>query len=131
MLGHISIGSRDLVAAGAFYDAVMAPIGWVRVWSEAGGIGYGPEGGDDRFAVFHHDDARSPGPGFHLCLNAPSDAVVDAAYVAALAQGGRDNGPPGLRPQYGPDYYAAFFLDPEGWRLEVLHKAEWDRTASA
>lgn len=130
MLGHISIGSRDLAAATAFYDAVMAPIGWVRVWSEASGIGYGPEGGEDRFAVFRHEDAGPPGPGFHLCLNASSDAAVDAAYAAALTQGGLDNGPPGLRPHYGAGYYACFFFDPEGWKLEVLHKAEWDRTSA-
>ena len=126
MLGHLSIGTRDLIAAGRFYDAVMAPVGWVRVWSEADGIGYGPPGGNDKLAVFLRADAHPPGPGFHLCFNAPSDTAVDAAYAAALAHGGRDDGPPGLRPHFGADYYAGFFLDPEGWRLEVLHKASWD-----
>jgi len=47
-------------------------------------------------------------------------------YAGALANGGRDAGSPGLRPHYGPDYYACFVLDPEGWKLEALHKASWD-----
>jgi catechol 2,3-dioxygenase-like lactoylglutathione lyase family enzyme len=126
MLGHLSLGMRELVAAGRFYDAVMAPIGWERVWSDADGIGFGPPGGNDKLALFLRADAHPPGPGFHLSFNAPSDAAVDAAHAAALAHGGRDNGPPGLRPHFGADYYACFFIDPEGWRLEVLHKASWD-----
>jgi catechol 2,3-dioxygenase-like lactoylglutathione lyase family enzyme len=126
MLGHLSIGVRDPEQAGRFYDAVMAPIGWVRLWTEPGGLGYGPPGGEDRLALFRKPDAHPPGPGFHLCFNAPSDAAVDAFHAAALANGGTDDGPPGLRPHFGPDYYAAFVFDPEGWKLEALHKAEWD-----
>ena len=126
MLGHLSIGVRDLAAAGRFYDAVMATIGWARLWSEPKGLGYGPPNGNDKLAIFLRPDAHPPGPGFHLCYNAPSDAAVDAFHAAALAHGGTDDGPPGLRPHFGPDYYAAFVFDPEGWKLEVLHKASWD-----
>ena len=125
MLGHLSIGVRDLERAGRFYDAVMAPIGWVRLWTDPDGLGYGPPGDNDKFAVFLRSDAHAPGPGFHLCFNAPSAAAVNAFHTAALASGGVDDGPPGLRPHFGPDYYAAFVYDPEGWKLEILHKASW------
>lgn len=126
MLGHLSIGVRDLDRAARFYDAAMAPIGWVRLWTEADGLGYGPPGGNDRLATFLRPDAHPPGRRFHLCFDAKSDAAVDAFYAAALANGGTDDGPPGLRPHFGPHYYAAFVFDPEGWKLEVLHKASWD-----
>lgn len=126
MLGHLSIGVQDLHLAGRFYDAAMAPIGWVRLWTESDSLGYGPPGGEDKFALFFRLEARPPGPGFHLCYNASSDAAVDAFYGAALANGGRDDGPPGLRTNFGSDYYACFVFDPEGWKLECLHRASWD-----
>jgi catechol 2,3-dioxygenase-like lactoylglutathione lyase family enzyme len=126
MLGHLSIDVRDLDGAGRFYDPVLATIGWVRLWTEATGLGYGPPGGNDKLALFLNGDAYSPGPGFHLCFNAPSDAAVDACYASAVANGGIDNGAPGLRPHNGSDYYACFVIAPEGWKLEALHKASWD-----
>ena len=125
MLGHLSIGVRDLERAGRFYDAVMATIGWVRLWTDTDGLGYGPPGGNDKLAVFLRAEGHSPGPGFHLCFNAPNQAAVDAFHAAALANSGTDDGTPGLRPHFGPDYYGAFVYDPEGWKLEVLHKASW------
>ena len=109
----------------------MATIGWEQKWpGDPEALGYGPPGGEDQLAVFRGADAHPPGPGFHLCFNAPTDAAVDAFHAAALANGGRDDGPPGLRPHFGPDYYAAFVFDPEGWKLEVLHKASWDSVQS-
>jgi catechol 2,3-dioxygenase-like lactoylglutathione lyase family enzyme len=125
MLGHVSIGVRDLERARCFYDAVLASIGWVRLWTDAHGLGYGPPDGSDKLAVFLRAETHAPGPGFHLCFNAPSGAAVDAFHAAALETGGTDDGPPGLRPHFGPDYYAAFVFDPEGWKLEALHKASW------
>ena len=122
MLGHLSIGVRDLERAKTFYDAALAPIGWIRVWTEADGIGYGPPGGNDKLAVFLRSNAFPPGPGFHLALNAPGQAAVDAFHAAALANGGTDAGPPGLRPHYSATYYAAFVFDPEGWKLEAVHQ---------
>jgi catechol 2,3-dioxygenase-like lactoylglutathione lyase family enzyme len=124
----MSIGVRDIEKARRFYDALFGPIGWVNLWTDTDALGYGPPGpeGNDKFAVFLKPNGHPPGEGFHLCFDAPSDAAVNAAYNAGMAHGGTDNGPPGLRPHYGPDYYAAFLLDPEGWRLEVLHKASWD-----
>jgi catechol 2,3-dioxygenase-like lactoylglutathione lyase family enzyme len=112
----------DVERAGAFYDAVLATLGFVRVWSDPDGIGYGPPGGGDTFAIFVNDEAHPPGPGFHLAFNLPSQAGVDAFHAAALAAGGSDAGAPGLRPQYTPTYYAAFVLDPEGWKLEAVHQ---------
>jgi catechol 2,3-dioxygenase-like lactoylglutathione lyase family enzyme len=122
MLGHLSIGVRDLDRAARFYNAVMASVGWVRLWTERDGLGYGPAGGNDRLAIFQRADAHPPGSGFHLCFNCRSAAGVDAFHAAALANGGTNDGPPGLRPQFGPDYYACFVFDPEGWKLEALHK---------
>ena len=78
MLGHLSIGVRELERAGRFYDAVMAPVGWVRLWTERDGLGYGPTGGNDMLAIFLRAEAHAPGPGFHLCFNCPDDAAVDA-----------------------------------------------------
>lgn len=124
MLGHVSIGVRDLLVAAQFYDAALPPIGWVRLWTEPDGLGYGPAGGNDKLAVFQRHDAAAPGPGFHLALDAPSRAAVDAFHASALANGGIDAGAPGLRPHYGPAYDAAFVHDPEGWKLEAVCKSE-------
>jgi catechol 2,3-dioxygenase-like lactoylglutathione lyase family enzyme len=64
-----------------------------------------------------------PGPGFHIAFAAPDRAAVDAFHQAALAAGGIDNGGPGLRLHYGPTYYAAFVIDPDGHRIEAVFKA--------
>ena len=123
MLHHISFAVADLARSAAFYDATFAPLGYVRVWSNATAIGYGLAGGGDKFAIkMRSSEVTVPGPGFHLAFAAPSRAAVDAFHRAALANGGRDNGPPGLRPQYAPDYYAAFVFDPDGYWIEaVIH----------
>lgn len=128
MLHHLSLGVRDIDRATAFYDAALAPLGYIRVWSdlrpgEAGqAVGYGPPGGGDKLAIKAHDDARAPGPGFHIAFAAPNRAAVDAFHAAALAIGGSDNGPPGLRPHYGPAYYAAFVIDQDGYPIEAVFK---------
>ncbi len=128
MLHHLSLGTRDIDRAAAFYDAALAPLGYTRVWSdlrpgEAGqAIGYGPPGGGDQLAIKAHDDACAPGPGFHIAFAAPSRAAIDAFHAAALAAGGIDNGPPGLRLHYGPNYYAAFVIDPDGHHIEAVFK---------
>ena len=123
MLHHLSFAVADLARSAAFYDATLAPLGYVRVWSNAAAIGYGPPGGGDKFAIkMRSNEVTLPGPGFHLAFAAPSREAVDAFHRAALASGGRDNGPPGLRPQYAPDYYAAFVFDPDGYWIEaVIH----------
>jgi catechol 2,3-dioxygenase-like lactoylglutathione lyase family enzyme len=123
MLHHISIAVSDLARSAAFYDAALGALGYVRVWTHATAIGYGPAGGGDKFAIkVRGNEIEVPGPGFHLAFAAPSREAVAAFLRAALANGGGDNGPPGLRPQYAPDYYAAFVSDPDGYRIEaVIH----------
>ena len=123
MLHHISFAVADLARSAAFYDAALAPLGYVRVWTHETAIGYGRPGEGDKFAIkARGKEIEIPGPGFHLAFAAPSRGAVDEFHRAALASGGRDNGPPGLRPQYAPDYYAAFVLDPDGYRIEaVIH----------
>lgn len=122
MLGHISFGVRDLARSLAFYDAAMGALGYARVFTGEKAIGYGLAGSaNDRLLLAQHDDAQPPGRGFHLAFAAPSAEAVDRFYAGALAHGGQDNGPPGFRPQYGPNYYAAFVIDPDGYRLEAKY----------
>ncbi len=126
MLHHISFAVQDLARASSFYDAALAPLGFVRVWSDDTAVGYGYPGGGDKLALkLVPEGIVIPGRGFHLALAASRREQVDAFHAAALQHGGRDNGPPGLRPEYGPHYYAAFVIDPDGYRLEaVINAAE-------
>ena len=121
MLGHLSFGVTDLRRSIAFYDAALATLGYVRVWSADNAAGYGEPGGNDRLALkLQTGPVVTPGPGFHLALVAPSCAAVDRFHAAAFAAGGTDEGAPGLRPHYGPNYYAAFVRDPDGHKLEAV-----------
>ena len=123
MLSHLSFGVADLARAAAFYDGVLETLGYVRVWGDADGVGYGEAGGNDKLALFARlGHASPPGAGFHLAFAAPSRASVDAFHAAALRLGGRDQGAPGTRPHYGPSYYAAFVSDPDGHKLEAVHQ---------
>jgi len=120
MLHHLSFGVRDLAAASAFYDAALGALGYRRVFSGEASVGYGLVDGQDLLLLNLDPQARAPGAGFHLAFAAPSRAAVDAFHAAALRAGGRDNGGPGLRPDYGRDYYAAFVIDPDGHRVEAV-----------
>jgi catechol 2,3-dioxygenase-like lactoylglutathione lyase family enzyme len=120
MLHHVSFGVSDLARAAAFYDAVLAPLGYERVWTTATGIGYGRDGGGDKFALKLTEGPAIPGRGFHLAFSAESRDAVDRFHAAALLHGGSDNGAPGLRARYGPHYYAAFIIDPDGYRIEAV-----------
>jgi catechol 2,3-dioxygenase-like lactoylglutathione lyase family enzyme len=120
MLGHLSFGVSDLERAIAFYDAALGALGLTRVWTKSDAAGYGRPGRGDLLALKKRSAAAPPGPGFHLAFNAPSRAAVDAFHSAALGAGGVDNGSPGLRPHYGPSYYAAFVIDPDGYPLEAV-----------
>ena len=123
VLSHLSFGVADLAKAAAFYDGALAPLGYVRVWGDEDGVGYGVPGGNDRLALFPQADRPSPpSPGFHLAFEAPNRAAVDAFHAAALRLGGRDEGAPGARPRYSPTYYAAFVTDPDGHKLEAVHQ---------
>ena len=120
MISHLSLGVADLAAATAFYDAVLAPLGYVRLWTTERAAGYGVEGPDEPFALHAVRDARAAGPGCHVALTAPTRGAVDAFHHAALAAAGTDEGPPGLRPRYGPGYYAAFVRDLDGHKIEAV-----------
>jgi catechol 2,3-dioxygenase-like lactoylglutathione lyase family enzyme len=119
MLNHISIGARDLKRAKAFYDAVLKPLGYSCLSPGDGALGYG-----DTAAAFWVYQSKSPVPadetsGLHVCFTAPTRKSVDAFHKAALSAGGRDNGKPGIRADYDPSYYAAFVVDPDGYRIEA------------
>lgn len=122
MIGHVSLGVHDLPLALTLYDAIFSVLGFVRVWENAGGVGFAEPGGKERFALFSRPgQVVVPGAGFHVAFVAPSPAAVDAFYAAALAAGGEDRGPPGLRMDYEPTYYAAFVTDLDGYKIEAFH----------
>jgi catechol 2,3-dioxygenase-like lactoylglutathione lyase family enzyme len=122
MLHHASIPVADIDRAASFYDAALAPLGYRRVCSAPGFAGYGVLDGHDKFALMQAAPAVPAGPGFHIALAAPSREAVRAFHAAALRHGGSDNGAPGLRPHYGPTYYAAFIIDLDGHRIEAVYK---------
>jgi catechol 2,3-dioxygenase-like lactoylglutathione lyase family enzyme len=126
LIDHLSLGASDLARAGAFYDAVLGPLGYVRIFTNERGIGYGPPGArDEAFAVLAMGErARPPGEGCHVAFSAPDRSAVDAFHASAIAAGATDEGGPGLRPRYGSGYYAAFVRDLDGYRIEaVCHEA--------
>lgn len=121
MLHHLSFAVTDIARSAAFYDAVLAPLGYGRVWEDETFVGYGTEPGKDLFALkLRPENAAVPGDGFHVAFAAPSREAVLAFHAAALAHGGSDNGGAGLHPEYGPDYHAAFVIDPDGYRIEAV-----------
>jgi catechol 2,3-dioxygenase-like lactoylglutathione lyase family enzyme len=120
MLHHISFGVRDLDLSAAFYDAALGALGYQRVFEDDDAIGYGLTEGKDLLCLKLRPDAQPAGEGFHLAFAASSRAAVDAFHAAALLVGGSDNGAPGLRPDYGADYYAAFLIDPDGYHVEAV-----------
>jgi catechol 2,3-dioxygenase-like lactoylglutathione lyase family enzyme len=121
MLDHLSIGVSDLTLAASFYDAALGAMGYVRLFSNRA-IGYGKPGDkDEQFAILASGaEARAPGVGCHIAFTARSREVVDAFHAAALRAGGVDEGAPGLRPQCGEGYYAAFVRDLDGYRIEAV-----------
>ena len=121
MLHHLSFAVTDLIRSAAFYDAVLAPLGYVRVWADSTAVGYGISSGEDQFAIkLRPENAAVPGDGFHLAFAAPTRDSVVRFHQAALAHGGSDNGGSGLHPEYGTDYFAAFVIDPDGYRIEAV-----------
>jgi catechol 2,3-dioxygenase-like lactoylglutathione lyase family enzyme len=119
MFDHVSIGVRDLARARRFYDATLKPLGYARLSTGDGALGYGAENSGLWVLAAERPVAAEEKSGLHFCFAAPTRAAVDAFHAAALAAGGKDNGKPGLRTDYGPNYYAAFALDPDGYRLEA------------
>jgi catechol 2,3-dioxygenase-like lactoylglutathione lyase family enzyme len=131
MIDHIGLTVRDLEASRAFYDAAFAPLGIDVVMSVSaeqtgahGHLGYGPraDGRDIQAGKpsFWIGGGETPTGPMHIAFVAATRAQVDAFHAAALAAGGRDNGPPGVRPHYHPNYYGAFVLDPDGRNVEAV-----------
>lgn len=120
MLDHVTIKSADLTRSKAFYDAALAPLGVGRAYEDDEALGYG-EGKNVYFWLSRFDAANGSAiTGTHVAFAAASRAQVDQFYQAALDAGGKDNGKPGLRPDYGENYYAAFILDPDDHNIEAV-----------
>lgn len=120
MLHHVSFPVRDLALSGAFYDAALGALGFRRVFEDDTAIGYGLVDDEDLFCLKLREDVSAASAGFHLAFAAPDRSAVDHFHTTALAIGGHDNGAPGLRPDYGAHYYAAFLIDPDGHRIEAV-----------
>ena len=117
MLAHLGLEVSDLARSARFYDAVFFALGVRRMFESEQAVAYGVD--DARFWITAR--GRRPEPGYgHAAFLASGKAAVDAAYAAGLAHGGRSDGAPGPRPRYGPRYYAAYLLDPDGCRVEVV-----------
>lgn len=117
MYDHIGLRVKDLAAASRFYAAALAPLGHVAGSAGEGYAGFGPR---DAPALWLHAWKGDRGTGVHVCFRAKTRAAVDAFHAAALKAGGKDNGKPGLRTDYGPDYYGAFVIDPDGNNVEAV-----------
>src|SRR4051812_3292110 len=115
----MGLAVSNLARSRAFYQAALAPLGYATIMEFDGAVGLGVPPKPDFWL-----SAGNPGmPALHVAFAAATRAAVDAFYAAAIAAGGRDNGAPGLRTHYHPDYYGAFVLDPDGHNIEaVCHK---------
>ncbi len=119
MFDHLGFGATDLAASKAFFVQALAPLGAAVVMEGPWGVGIGVQGKPSFW--LHQTD--TPPTAVHIAFSAATRSDVDAFYAAAIAAGGRDNGAPGLRPHYHPNYYGAFVIGPDGHNVEaVCHK---------
>lgn len=124
-LDHVAISTADYPTSLAFYEKALAPLGIKTHMKFEGEEGNVAGLGSDQPFLWIGDGGKLSGGRVHLAFRAGSRAEVDAFYAAALAAGGSDNGPPGLRPHYHATYYAAFVYDPDGHNIEaVCHAPE-------
>ena len=129
MLDHVGFAVSDAERSKRFYEQALAPLGITLIMTvtpeqtEAGGTAHGF--GSDGKPYFWVGDNERVGEGTHVAFEADTRAKVEAFYQAAMAAGGKDNGAPGIRPHYHPNYYAAFVYDPDGANIEaVCHRPE-------
>jgi catechol 2,3-dioxygenase-like lactoylglutathione lyase family enzyme len=117
MFDHVSLKVADFDKSLAFYSAALAPLGYEAQHVDRAGksAGFGPKGNVGLWIA-----AGEPGAGVHLAFASPGRSAVSRFYQAALGAGGKDNGPPGLRPDYAATYYAAFAFDPDGNNVEAV-----------
>ncbi len=128
MIDHMSIGVSNFEASRKFYTQALAPLGYALVMEfspeQTGGKGVAGFG-VPTMPDFWIGGGGANVPPVHIALHADNRSLVNAFHRAALAAGGRDNGPPGVRVHYHPNYYAAFVFDPDGHNIEVVcHKPE-------
>jgi catechol 2,3-dioxygenase-like lactoylglutathione lyase family enzyme len=117
MLDHVTVGVIDIARSRKFYDSALRPLGIARLYGDGerfAGYGIAPK------AFFWIGIRDRPQTGAHIAFAADDRATVERFYEEAIAAGGRDNGSPGLRPHYDPDYFGAFVLDPDGHNIEVV-----------
>jgi catechol 2,3-dioxygenase-like lactoylglutathione lyase family enzyme len=127
MIDHVAVAVRDLAAAADFYEVVLGALGFVKLDGRATTLGFGKRYSEFWINYRPAVTLMAPDSGAHVALRAASAAAVEAFHAAALAAGGTCDGPPGLRPQHGEGYYAAFIRDLDGNRIEAvtfLGKAE-------
>jgi catechol 2,3-dioxygenase-like lactoylglutathione lyase family enzyme len=120
MIDHVSIAVRDLKAAALFYEAVLGTLGLTPLENRPATIGFGKSYPDFWINLRDKMQSAPSDSGAHVCFRARTTEIVDKFHAAALAAGGADDGKPGLRPQHGDGYYAAFIRDPEGNRIEAV-----------
>jgi catechol 2,3-dioxygenase-like lactoylglutathione lyase family enzyme len=119
MIDHVGFEVTELERSARFYDAVFYALGARRMLESEHAVAYGVNAPLLWIVV----RGRRPGPGYgHVALQASGKAAVDAAFQAGLDNGGREDGAPGQRPQYGRRYYAAYLLDPDGLRVEIVSR---------
>jgi catechol 2,3-dioxygenase-like lactoylglutathione lyase family enzyme len=120
MIDHLCIPVSDYKRAREFYSMALAPLGFELIMEVEGAAGFGPEGKPEFW--FGEGPVHDK---IHVAFAAKNREQVRKFYEAALAAGGKDNGPPGIREHYHPNYYGAFVLDPDGHNIEaVCHDPE-------
>lgn len=120
MIDHVSVGVSDLARSTAFYEAVLAPLGYARLEVRPATIAFGKKYSEFWLNLREDLQPLPANSGTHVALRAGDAAAVDAFHAAALAHGGSSDGAPALRPQHGDGYYAAFIRDPDGNRIEAV-----------
>jgi catechol 2,3-dioxygenase-like lactoylglutathione lyase family enzyme len=124
MINHVSIGVRSLMEAKRFYDATLTAIGYRCLSEDATSLGYGESQVSFWVLQVEQPVPGSPNSGLHICFDGGNRDCVNNFHTAGLRHGGLDNGKPGLRPDYAPDYFAAFLIDPDGYRIEAYCRSE-------
>lgn len=122
MIYYATLGTNDFARSVTFFDAVLGALGYAKQFEDHGFAGYGesPEQPTLFLGRPFDQQAAVPGNGPMLAFAAKSAEAVQAFHAAALANGGSCEGPPGPRPHYGPDFYAAYVRDPEGNKLAAV-----------
>jgi catechol 2,3-dioxygenase-like lactoylglutathione lyase family enzyme len=121
MFDHVSLKVADFAVSVRFYASALLPLGFGLCSQDDTSAGFGPAG---QPALWIQPGGAPAGGVAHVALCATNRRAVDEFYAQALRAGGQDNGKPGLHPEYGPSYYAAYVIDPDGNNLEAVHVSE-------